>query len=167
LIVKKLIFSSFLFVVFIVGLCLIFTSSTSDFEEGIFGLGICFSFFGLLITIVLKFSLNNQNVLYWMKERLKLEKKMKGMPAKRKKREEIKLLNKVPPFYYGSFLTTYTDTKNYYNSMSVEKFEKIGSKSELKKLKFNIKFREEIMPLSSKTLLVSGIILILIRSIKF
>ena len=160
---KYLIFTSFCVVFFITGLCGVFTSSKSNFEDGVLDFGVFFTYFGLIQIIITKFSLRYQNDIRYFKKRLELEEKISGLPGEQKIQKEIKLLEEGKFHGDNSWITTRRIKK--FETMSLEKAREIGSESKLKKLRQAIRFGEVIMPFVYKVVLTAGIILILIHSI--
>lgn len=150
-------------VLLITGFYKICTPSKPDFGDEILAFGVSFTFLGLLSNFVWWASSITKNTLRWMKKRLELEEKIVGMTPKQKILEEIKLLEKGQ--FHGSMTTQ--RFINVYESMSLEKAERIGTEPELKKLRRAIRLNERTLPFCFNVLVISGILLILINQIWF
>ena len=161
-----LIVASFGIVFWIVLFYGIYKSSGSDFGNELLDFGFAFSFLGLLSNFILWASSGDKNSLRWFKKRLELDEKIAGMGPREKIAEEIKLL-KEGKFHGEPDSRVMSALINRFESMPLEKAEKIGTEEELRKLRRVIKFREEIFPFLNNALLVSGFLLILIQRVYF
>jgi len=160
---RKLITASLVIVLLILGSNVITKSPGPVFEDRILTFGFSFAFLGLLFQFVQWASSIDKNSLRWAKKRLELGEKIVGLKPEQKIFEEIKLLKEGQ--FHGERLTIKLIEK--FELMPLEKAEKIGTETELKKLSRAIKFAEETLPFYCNVLLVTGILLILIYRFYF
>jgi hypothetical protein len=162
---KKLIIMSLIFALLIIVACKLCTLTQSDYQDGILGFGFSFSFLGLLELFIIKASKVDKNRLQMLKKRLELEERIGGLSAEQKIREEIRLLEEgqLSGVIQRSLTTKLIEI---YSSMPAERAEKIGTEPDLRILRQQIKLREKTIPFFSKVFIASGLILLLIYSIR-